>query len=197
MPRIGRMMRGIFYVSEMIYQSLGIELTQNVLLGIQVEDFFFFLFRQIQRVHELHHISQAHIGIIGGENDAVDAKCLFGTLKSEFGHIAAGCHHHILVLEVVRNLVLHLHLVVLDPCKAVVHSVYDEREELAEMTENHSQLGELVEGAVQNQAQRRLHSIQSEAETWRRIHIAHILHILVVGSLRMNIDGTAQLFGFG
>ena len=89
---------------------------------------------------------------------------------------------------------LHLYLVVLDPCEAVVNPVDDEWEVFATMAENHSQLGELVEGAVQNQSQRRLHGIQSESKTWRRIHIAHVLHILVVGSLRMNIDGTAQLF---
>ncbi len=82
------------------------------------------------------------------ENDTVDAESLLGTLKADFRHNAAGRHHHILVLEVVSNRVLHLHLVVPDPCKAVVHPVDDEREEFAQMAENHSQLGELVEGAV-------------------------------------------------
>ena len=142
-------------------------------------------------------LTAALIGIIGSENDTVDAESLLGTLKGDFRHNAAGGHHHILVLEVVGYRVLHLHLIVLDPCKTVVNPVDDEREVFATMAENHSQLGELVEGAVQNQSQRRLHGIQSETKTWRRIHIAHILHILVVGSLRMNIDGTAQLLGLG
>ena len=44
------------------------------------------------------------------------------------------------VLEVVGNGVLHLHLVVLNPCKAVVNPVDDEREVFATMAENHSQL---------------------------------------------------------
>ena len=132
-----------------------------------MEEFFFFLFCPIQRVHELHHVGQTLVGIIRGEDDTVDAESLLGTLKGDFRHNATGCHDDILVLEVVGNLVLHLHLLVLDPLKAVVHPADDEREVFATMAENHSQLGELVEGAVQNQSQRRLHGMWKDSPSTR------------------------------
>ena len=43
---------------------LSPRLTQNVLLGVQMEEFLLFLFRQIQRLYELHHVGQALVGIV-------------------------------------------------------------------------------------------------------------------------------------
>ena len=118
-----------------------------------MEELFFLLFCQIQSLHEFHHVRETLVRIIRCEDDAVYAKGLLGTLKGVFRHNAAGCHDNILVLEVICNRVLHLHLIILYPCKAVVHSVDDEWEVFATMAENHPQLWELVEGAVQNQSQ--------------------------------------------
>ena len=59
-----------------------------------MEELFFLLFCQIQRFHEFHHVCQTLVGIVWGEDDAVDAEGLLGTLKGDFRHDAAGRHKY-------------------------------------------------------------------------------------------------------
>ena len=48
-----------------------------------MEELFFFLFCQIQSLHEFHHVRETLVRIIRCEDDAVDAERLLGALKGD------------------------------------------------------------------------------------------------------------------